>query len=276
MMMSRLPMHTSYLNFIPSHSSATERRGILRHSRKKIMGCRLFIKMIILVVLIAFASGCDRHKRHKVLTFFFTGVPPLEEEKKPETEKEKAAEETKMEKKITPKSKKLFSHTPYRLKMCEQCHQTSATFGRFRKVGSRRMVKAGLGSPGMLVVPLKELCVNCHKYMSASNVFKEELWLHAPAAQGKCNICHGPHEGPNPNLLLEKPDKICIQCHSEGFMLDSADHKKSTECLSCHNPHLGKDRMLLEKVYKEVKQPVSPLPWDVQTKGSAVKGGAGS
>jgi predicted CXXCH cytochrome family protein len=199
-----------------------------------------------------------------VLTFFFTGVPPLEEEKKDVAENEKAAEVPTTRKKIVSKPKP-FLHTPYRLKMCEQCHQTSATFGRFRKEGSRRIVKAGLGSPGMLVVPLKELCVNCHKYMSGSNVFKEGLWLHAPAAQGKCTICHGPHQGPNPNLLLEKPDNICTQCHSEGFMMDSADHRKSTECLSCHNPHLGKDRMLLSKDYKEVKQPVAPLPWDVQT-----------
>ena len=235
----------------------------------------LFIKMIILVVLIISISGCSRQTKHKVLTFFFTGVPPLEEEKKAETKEGKAGEIPTTEKKVVSKPKP-FLHTPYRLKMCDQCHQTSASFGRFRSKGSAVIVRAGLGSPGMLVVPLKELCVKCHKYMSASSAFKEGLWLHAPAAQGNCTICHGPHQGDPPNLLLEKPDKICTQCHSEGFMLDSADHRKSTECFSCHNPHLGKDRMLLGKNYKEVKQPVSPLPWDVQTKGSAVKGGAGS
>jgi predicted CXXCH cytochrome family protein len=224
------------------------------------------IGMVVLTVLITSISGCSRQTKHKVLTFFFTGVPPLEEEKKEVGEKEKSAEETKMEKKIAPKPKKLFSHTPYALRMCDQCHQTSASFGRFRPKGSAVMVRSGLGSPGMLVVPLKELCVKCHKHMSASSVFKEELWLHAPAAQGKCTICHGSHQSAYPNLLLEKPDKICTQCHSEGFMLDSADHRKSSECLSCHNPHLGKDRMLLSKDYKEVKQPVAPLPWDVQTR----------
>jgi predicted CXXCH cytochrome family protein len=230
--------------------------------------------MIILIVLIASASGCSRQARHNVLTFFFTGVPPLEEEKKAVEEEEKAAEEPKGEKKVISKVK-LFSHTPFRLRLCDQCHQTSAFFGRFRK-GPPRIVTAGRGLPGMLVVPLKELCVKCHNYMSAADVYKKGLWLHAPAAQGNCTICHGPHESAYPNLLLERLDKICTQCHSEGFMMKTADHKKSTECLSCHNAHLGKNRMLLKKDYKEVKQPVAPLPWDVQTRGSAVKGGAGS
>ena len=234
MMMSRLPMHTSYLNFIPSHSSATERRSILRHSRKETTGCRLFIKMIILVVLIASISGCSRQTKHEVLTFFFTGVPPLEEEKKAETKEGKAGEIPTTEKKVVSKAK-LFSHTPYRLRMCDQCHRTSAYFGRFRKKGPPRTVSTGRGSAGLLVVPLKELCVKCHKYMSTSSVFKEGLWLHAPAAQGNCTICHGPHQTEYPNVLLVKLDKMCTQCHSEGFMMDSADHRKSTECLSCHN-----------------------------------------
>jgi predicted CXXCH cytochrome family protein len=194
----------------------------------------LFIKMIILAVLIASASGCDRHKRHKVLTFFFTGVPPLEEEKKAETKEEKAAEAPRVEKKITPKSRKLFTHTPYALRMCDQCHRTSASFRSFGPKRPPRIVRTWQASPGMLLLPLEELCVNCHKYMSTSNVFTEGLWLHAPAAQGKCTICHGPHQGPNPNLLLVKIDKICTQCHSEGFMLDSADHRKSTECTECY------------------------------------------
>ena len=34
MTMSRCPIHTSSLNFVPSHSSPTKSRSILRHSRK--------------------------------------------------------------------------------------------------------------------------------------------------------------------------------------------------------------------------------------------------
>jgi len=30
-------------------------------------------------IIMIFISGCDRHARYKVLTFFFTGVPPFEE-----------------------------------------------------------------------------------------------------------------------------------------------------------------------------------------------------
>jgi predicted CXXCH cytochrome family protein len=42
--------------------------------------------------------------------------------------------------------------------------------------------------------------------------------------------------------------------------MELAAHKEPGECLTCHNPHLGKDRKLLTKDYKEVKQTVSILP----------------
>ena len=39
-------------------------------------------KSVIVIALMIFAmtAGCDKYARHKFLTFFFTGVPPLEEE----------------------------------------------------------------------------------------------------------------------------------------------------------------------------------------------------
>jgi hypothetical protein len=41
---------------------------------------------------------------------------------------------------------------------------------------------------------------------------------------------------------------------------DKEAHKLPSDCLSCHNPHLGKDRELLTKDYKEVKHTVGPIP----------------
>jgi hypothetical protein len=41
---------------------------------------------------------------------------------------------------------------------------------------------------------------------------------------------------------------------------DKEAHRLPSDCLSCHNPHLGKDRALLTKDYKEVKQTVGPIP----------------
>ena len=49
----------------------------------------LFVGLITVTIIIAVVSGCDRQSRHKMLTVFFTGVPPLAEEKKGETEKDK-------------------------------------------------------------------------------------------------------------------------------------------------------------------------------------------
>ena len=34
---------------------------------------------LLLVALLVSVCGCSRQARHDVLTFFFTGVPPLEE-----------------------------------------------------------------------------------------------------------------------------------------------------------------------------------------------------
>ncbi len=40
---------------------------------------RIVLDSVILAgILLAVVSGCDRGARHKVLTFFFEGVPPLD------------------------------------------------------------------------------------------------------------------------------------------------------------------------------------------------------
>jgi hypothetical protein len=61
-------------------------------------------------------------------------------------------------------------------------------------------------------------------------------------------------------MLLETPRQICIPCHTDPKVMELAAHNEPGECLTCHNPHLGKDRKLLTKDYKEVKQPVGSVP----------------
>ncbi len=59
--------------------------------------------------------------------------------------------------------------------------------------------------------------------------------------------------------MLSKPEEICHNCHSDEKVMNIPDHSKPGECLDCHNPHLGKNRLLLKKEYQEehhlVKQP---------------------
>ena len=222
------------------------------------------IRILLVGVLIAAIAGCDRHTKHKVLTFFFTGVPPLDDGKKAEAEKTEPPEVPTTEQKsiLAPKR---FSHPLWAAGRCDQCHQTSANFS---VPGVKKRMPAvfqkGMEPPGPLVVPRQELCVRCHTDKSPAKAQQEGLWLHNTQAKGECHKCHDPHQSDHQYLLLETPRLICIPCHKEAEMMpkvkDKEAHKKPGECLSCHNPHLGKDRNLLTKDYKEVKHPVSLVP----------------
>jgi predicted CXXCH cytochrome family protein len=226
---------------------------------------RWVICAFILAILTSSTLGCSKHSRHRVLTFFFTGVPPLEEEVRAEEKKTVENQKTvdaeiPLEKKEIDQKPKIFSHTPYASKSCESCHAVSGFF-RSTKINTATIVGRNAGAPGLLIVPVKELCIKCHKHFSPSKIYGEGLRLHAPAAQGQCTSCHNSHQSENKYLLITKREKICIRCHSAGFMLNSADHKKSTDCLGCHNSHLGKGKDMLQKNYKEViKRPDGPLP----------------
>jgi len=43
-------------------------------------------------------------------------------------------------------------------------------------------------------------------------------------------------------------------------MMPDNFHKESEDCLECHNPHLGEDRLMLTEDYQEPKSPNSDLP----------------
>lgn len=203
-------------------------------------------------VLLTLASGCSRQTKHKVLTFFFTGVPPLEEEKKPVMKIDISEVKKKIAEKVT-----LYSHTPWASGECDQCHKNAVKFGVPGQKKAPTVFHKGGGMPGKLILPKKELCIKCHEAMSKSKAYAEGLWLHPVTADGECNECHDPHQSKNPDMLLEKPKKICVSCHLEEDVLDPTDVCKSEDCLSCHNPHMGKDRLLLTKDYKEVPQKVT-------------------
>ncbi len=156
----------------------------------------------------------------------------------------------------------IFSHAPYAEKRCDQCHQTSSMLS-FRSFGQKQSTAAASprrsGLSGMFVKPRGELCIMCHKYLTALAAANDGLWLHAPAAQGNCMACHRPHESINPFLLTKKTDQICSQCHKKGLLIKTMDHQTSKKCIFCHNPHLGKNPVMLRKDFEETKTPVEPL-----------------
>ncbi len=252
---------------------------------KKLVG------LIVIVVLLFSVSGCDKQTKHKVLTFFFTGVPSPEEmerqkqeaEKKQKQEaekKQKLAAEKKLvaEKDKTPApemakvsqapSKEtavelkpvLYSHTPYAAGNCNLCHRTETNFKMFAPKGSVARFTKGGGMPGVLIAPRIELCVTCHVFMSVQKAAAEGLWLHAAVAKGDWNACHDPHQSNYPDVLIKEPKEICNKCHYGEKIMNIPDHSKPGECLDCHTPHLGKNRLLLKKDYMEQKYPVKQSP----------------
>lgn len=229
--------------------------------------------MIIVVVLFLFSSGCSKNTKHKVLTFFFTGVPTLEEierQKQEAEEKRKKKEELKKQSElqiaktseVPSKTKevalkpKIYVHAPYAAGRCNGCHRsTSENFTMFRSKQTSSTFTKGGGKPGVLLAPRKELCIKCHDHLSPDKASSSGLWLHTSAAKGDCNACHEPHQSTYPGILLEKPEEICRECHSNEKIMNIPDHRKPGECLDCHNPHLGINRLMLKKDYMEKGQP---------------------
>jgi len=210
-----------------------------------------------------------------MLNFFFTGVPTPEEierqkkeaeekrKKKTDQKKPSAAELAKIsdkppkEKEVLLKSQKIYSHTPYAEGQCNGCHIGGSTsFRRFRSKGTNSTFSKGGGIPGVLIAPRKKLCIKCHESLSPGKASSSGLWLHTTAAKGDCDACHAPHQSEYPNILLNKSEDICKECHPSDKIMNIPDHKKPGECLDCHNPHLGKNRRLLKKDHQEEKHPI--------------------
>ncbi len=194
-----------------------------------------------------FMAGCEKHTRYRVLTFFFTGVPPIDGT---------AADDSAA--KVVAKAKRkrpvpqIFLHGPKAAGECFQCHDTASTQS-FRNVRKGGMPKFSDIKPGRLIMPIKELCVNCHTSKSADLRYFENLWVHGPIAEGYCTSCHDYHQTKYRYMLLKENSRdLCTQCHAEGFILQTEEHKSDEECISCHNPHLGANRLLLRKDFDEV------------------------
>jgi predicted CXXCH cytochrome family protein len=201
-----------------------------------------------------FLTGCDKYARHRYLTFFFTGVPHPDSENIIEEESGLTPEEI-LQKKKEDFTIPSYVHGPFASQQCYQCHSTSSSatfrfFGEEKKKGPT--VAAAQNISSRLVMPIKELCIDCHTGKSVNSAYGKGLWVHGPVSEGICDVCHGPHSSPFPYLLRKGDSReMCGSCHAPGFIMASEDHEKDEDCTSCHNPHIGINRFLLRKDFDE-------------------------
>jgi predicted CXXCH cytochrome family protein len=169
----------------------------------------------ILALAIAQAS-CSASTRHRVLTRFFDGVPPLPSESSQEGPGAPAAAEA-------PRAGLGSDHGPYAAKMCGACHE-SATMNA-------------------LVAPRDELCLRCH------TLPLDVTYVHGPLASGGCLVCHDPHNSRYPALLVSDADGFCVHCHDPKAVAAVQAHQDlepGTTCTTCHDAH-GSDKPFLLK-----------------------------
>ncbi len=182
--------------------------------------------IILACVLLAVISGCNRGARHKVLTFFFEGVPPLDADrqaadtKTPVEELPTVADEksTRITRQTDPSE-----HDPGG--DCNQCHLE------------------GSWDKNRLAKSLPDLCYSCHTNYSNAGGF-----LHGPIAAGECAFCHEPHQSKYIHLQKAPQPDLCYRCHLQEDIGSIADHRDEEHqiCTECHDPHMGSTRNLLK------------------------------
>lgn len=127
---------------------------------------------------------------------------------------------------------------------CAACH--TLTDPKHMTEGGKKNVK----------FPASENCLSCHQ----SNDHKRMNWSFSEhkKAQVECRDCHGLHSPKKPkqfSLALWKTDTqsaVCMDCHQEvAARLNMPSHHPVKEgalsCVSCHDPHNGKQTNLVSK-----------------------------
>jgi predicted CXXCH cytochrome family protein len=167
-------------------------------------------------------GSCDEVERHKVLNYFFDGVPPLGQDPfeaeflDPNTEQLDQMGQTSI----------WYVHEPR--KDCTNCH--------------RRRRGAGFSAQTYLTAPVPKLCYNCHVDYAATAPI-----VHGPVAVGQCLFCHNPHKSKIEHLLKKPEPELCYLCHDVSMIELIPAHlpQQASACSDCHDPHAGPTKALL-------------------------------
>lgn len=179
---------------------------------------------VLTLGLVLQGIGCATpEERHRLLTIFFDGVPPLhleEFEPIPQEIDEEVAQSVTRER----VGERIVSvHGPVAEKECDQCH------------ASRYSNK--------LKVEKEKLCWTCHD----PEDFAGEV-VHGPFSAGFCQACHDPHRSKHEYLLVSDRTDLCKSCHQQYDVAAIPEHSGAEDrlCQSCHDPHAGARKFMLK------------------------------
>ena len=181
---------------------------------------------IFLLVVCGLVVSCSPQAGHKVLSFFFDGVPGDKSKSGVSADAPAKHNGSNVHSTFvsTKAATKYYYHPPFFDKECTKCHNNSTS--------------------STLAAPMPGLCYSCHKD------FKTKFnYVHGPVAGGFCNVCHSPHRSENQHMLKREGQAMCIYCHSKEQVLTVKAHTGigDTECTKCHDPHGGTNRYVLKQ-----------------------------
>jgi len=222
---------------------STRRPKALLFSRITRHASRVAVAAAALVLLVALS--CIPEERHRVLTFFFDGVPPLH----PEPKQVVAAKApTPAHGRAEPPSawpgqpaRPTWSvHLPSEDKrQCGTCHDRNRSF--------------------QLVTPMSELCAGCHQKQ-----MQEFPRMHGPVAVGDCGACHEPHQSRYPHLVRRPTPELCFLCHGPapipGLPHACPRPADNVRCTDCHHHHGGREPFYIVQRPPAAPSPVPPTP----------------
>jgi predicted CXXCH cytochrome family protein len=124
-----------------------------------------------------------------------------------------------------------YGHADFLAKKCEQCHQP---------VAENRPIKTK--------VPVKELCLSCHKLAPAK---LNEGGAHSGEGKKDCVMCHTPHAS-GMKTYTTREEGLCGTCHQSTLKRIALMQKtlkrlkcipvRDRKCFECHTPMHSKEK----------------------------------
>lgn len=217
---------------------------------RRLLPVWLLVACLLPVFILA---GCATPEaRHKVLTFFFTGVPdpsevPQEINGKTLSDEERRAAIIRARQRANFRPPETYAHAPAASNQCQFCHQMGSASG----VGARKI------GPEM-AAPTDKLCTGCHDDKDRAYAETLSLVSHKPAGDGMCVLCHDPHHAKQRYMLRgESRQALCLGCHNgkSAPIPPPGPHAwifgLKIECTECHNPHFGKTTRMFRADFDE-------------------------